>query len=120
MKNDATYTLIQARQKNIAASAITYPFRYSDDDWTDLGSLANQQYPDQNPLLRSWAQKFIAGKNTDTLSLLKDLSAGVSSRVSYERREDEGTQSPVQTPRSTWRWKCLCGPNNLSTVRRLG
>ena len=30
----------------IAASAISYPFRYSDDEWTDLGALAIQQYPD--------------------------------------------------------------------------
>ena len=29
---------------DIAASAIHYPFRYSDDDWTDLGALAVQQY----------------------------------------------------------------------------
>ncbi len=28
----------------IAASAISYPFRYSDDEWTDLGALATQQY----------------------------------------------------------------------------
>jgi len=32
-----------------------------------------------------------------TLSLLKDLSAGVSKWVSYEVREDEGTQSPSET-----------------------
>jgi hypothetical protein len=30
---------------DIAASALFYPFRYSDDDWTDLGALAIQQYP---------------------------------------------------------------------------
>lgn len=28
---------------DIAASAINYPFRYSDDDWTDLGSLTVMQ-----------------------------------------------------------------------------
>ena len=31
---------------NIAASAIVYPFDYSDDEWTDLGALAIQQYAD--------------------------------------------------------------------------
>ena len=31
---------------DIAASAIFYPFRYSDDDWIDLGALTQQQYPD--------------------------------------------------------------------------
>jgi len=59
---------------DIAASAITYPFRYSGDDWTDLGSLVIKQYPDQSLLLRNWAQGFVASEHTDTLSLLKDLS----------------------------------------------
>jgi Bacterial transglutaminase-like N-terminal region len=30
---------------SIAASAIVYPFRYSDDEWSDLGALTIQQYP---------------------------------------------------------------------------
>jgi hypothetical protein len=30
-------------------------------------------------------------------SLLKDLSAGVSGRICYQSREDEGSQSPTQT-----------------------
>jgi hypothetical protein len=32
---------------DIAASAISYPFRYSDDEWTDLGALTIAQYPDR-------------------------------------------------------------------------
>jgi transglutaminase-like putative cysteine protease len=82
---------------DIAASAIDYPFRYSDDDWTDLGALAKQQYPDSNGRLRDWARAFVRGKSTDTLSLLKDLSAGVTSWIRYQSREDEGTQPPVIT-----------------------
>ena len=31
---------------DIAASAIVYPFQYSGDEWTDLGALTIQQYPD--------------------------------------------------------------------------
>jgi len=31
---------------DIAAAAISYPFRYCDDEWTDLGALAIQQYSD--------------------------------------------------------------------------
>jgi hypothetical protein len=34
---------------------------------------------------------------TDTLALLKDLSTGVSAWISYQIREQEGTQSPTQT-----------------------
>jgi transglutaminase-like putative cysteine protease len=87
---------------DIAASAIYYPFRYSDDEWTDLGALANQQYPDPTGQLGSWARTFIRSNPTDTLSLLKDLSAAVPGRIGYQSREDEGTQSPVQTLNRGW------------------
>jgi len=87
---------------DIAASAIFYPFRYSDDDWTDLGALTIQQYPDSEGQLRGWAQAFVRGNPTDTLALLKDLSAGVSTRINYQSREDEGTQSPTQTLNRGW------------------
>ena len=63
---------------DIAASAIVYPFQYSSDEWIDLGALAIQQYPDPSGRLRDWARAFVRGNSTDTLSLLKDLCAGVS------------------------------------------
>jgi Transglutaminase-like superfamily len=78
---------------DIAASAICYPFRYSDDEWADLGALTIQQSPDAAGCLRSWAQKFGRGNPTDTLSLLKDLSVGVAEAVCYQSREDEGTNA---------------------------
>lgn len=82
---------------DMAASAISFPFRYSDNEWADLGALAVQQYPDPDGRVRSWAQGFVRSNPTDTLAMLKDLSAGVSSAISYRSREDEGTQSPVET-----------------------
>ncbi|MHC2020226.1 transglutaminase family protein [Methylobacterium sp. CM6247] len=82
---------------DIAASAALFPFRYSDDEWRDLGALAVPQYSDQEGRLQSWAQGFVACNPTDTLSLLKDLNAGVAGGVDYETRDDEGTQSPSQT-----------------------
>jgi transglutaminase-like putative cysteine protease len=82
---------------DIAASAIVYPFRYSDDEWTDLGALSARQHADPEGRLNAWARAFVRGDQTDTLALLKDLSAGVSSSVRYQSREDEGTQSPEQT-----------------------
>jgi transglutaminase-like putative cysteine protease len=82
---------------DMAASAIFYPFRYSDDDWIDLGALTVQQYPDPTGRLRDWARAFVRSDPTDTLALLKDLSGGVSKWIRYQSREDEGTQSPAQT-----------------------
>jgi transglutaminase-like putative cysteine protease len=52
------------------------------------------QHADPGGQLASWAQGFVLGNPTDTLSLLKDLSAGVSGALAYETRDDEGTQPP--------------------------
>jgi transglutaminase-like putative cysteine protease len=80
----------------IAASAVAFPFRYSDDEWIDLGGLTIRQYPDSGPL-KTWARGFVAGYPTDTLSLLQDLNIGMTNAVAYSAREDEGTQSPDET-----------------------
>jgi len=87
---------------DIAASAISYPFRYSDAEWTDLGGLASLQYSDPQERLRAWARAFVRGTSTDTLALLKDLCVGVAGQIGYQGREDEGTQSPIQTLARGW------------------
>jgi transglutaminase-like putative cysteine protease len=82
---------------DIAVSAMSYPFRYSDDEWVDLGALATPQITDGTGRLKTWALNFVCGTPTDTLSLLKDLNTGTSEAVQYQSRDDEGTQSPVET-----------------------
>ncbi|WP_180900245.1 transglutaminase family protein [Martelella soudanensis] len=79
---------------NIAVSAINYPFFYEQNEWKDLGALRDQQYPDPAKTLDRWVRGFVGG---DTLSLLKDISAGIANRHMYLSREAEGTQAPVET-----------------------
>ena len=86
----------------ITADAASYPFSYSVDDRIDLGSLANPQYPDAAGHLHDWVRDFVMGPPTDTLSLLKDISNGVSARVLYQSRETEGTQDPLETIDRGW------------------
>ena len=86
----------------VAASAIFYPFRYGEDEWTDLGALTAPQYPDPTGRLREWVQAFVRSNPTDTLSLLKDVNAGVLAWVSYQGRDEEGTQSPAHTLERGW------------------
>lgn len=81
----------------IAASAIAFPFQFTDDEWTDLGGLTAPQFPKEEQSLRALAQGFVASRRTDTLSLLKDLNAGIGGTVTYQVRADEGTQSPSET-----------------------
>lgn len=82
---------------DIGASAIFYPFRYTPDDQTDLGQLALPQHDDLSGRLQTWVQAFVRSEPTDTLVLLKDINACVLSHVAYQERDDEGTQSPVET-----------------------
>ena len=82
---------------DISVSAMSYPFRYSDDEWLDLGALATPQITGGTGRLRTWALKFVCSTPTDTLSLLKDLNSGTSEAIQYQSRDDEGTQSPAET-----------------------
>ena len=82
---------------DIAASAIVYPFRYSPDDWTNLGALTVRQHPDPEGRLATWARGVVRGPATHTLALLKDLCSAIPDAIVYQDREEEGTQTPVQT-----------------------
>ncbi|KUO55037.1 MAG: transglutaminase [Alphaproteobacteria bacterium BRH_c36] len=82
---------------DIAASAANYPFLLTEDEMADLGALRLQAYLDSEGRLRDWASGFVAGSPTDTLALLKDLSAGVAARIGYEYRENDEAQSPSIT-----------------------
>jgi transglutaminase-like putative cysteine protease len=87
---------------DIAPSAIRYPFNYSQDERIDLAALAESHYVDPSNWLAQWARGFVRGRETDTLALLKDLATGVFERISYQSREEEGTQSPLQTLERGW------------------
>ncbi|HWU60913.1 MAG TPA: transglutaminase family protein [Ensifer sp.] len=105
---------------DIAASAIHYPFAYADGDWTDLGALGVQQYEDIDGRLAAWARGFVAGSPTDTLSLLKDISLGIASSISYQSREEEGTQTPLGTLERGWGSCRDFAVLFVETVRSLG
>jgi transglutaminase-like putative cysteine protease len=79
----------------IEPAAHGYPFSYAAADLRDLGALSLADAI--APRVCQWADAFVAGVPTDTLSLLKDLNAGVLGAVAYRVRDEEGTQSPEQT-----------------------
>jgi transglutaminase-like putative cysteine protease len=82
---------------DVSASAMRYPFRYSEDEWRDLGALSMPQYPDATGRLREWVHAYVRGIPTDTLALLKDINTGIPGVVAYQSRDDEGTQSPLHS-----------------------
>ena len=82
---------------DIAASAQCYPFSYSADELLDLGALLVPQYPDPDGRLLAWAKGFVSALPTDTLALLKDINTAISAWISYQARDPEGTQAPLET-----------------------
>lgn len=81
----------------IATEALSYPFAYNDEALVDLGPFLTPQHADPTGGIASWAKGFVFGLRTDTLSLLKDINAGILDGVTYRTRDEEGTQSPAET-----------------------
>ena len=87
---------------DIATSALRYPFFYGQEERIDLGAMTTPHYRDPDGRFSAWTRGFVRGEGTDTLALLKDLAAGVAGQISYQSREEEGTQSPLQTLDRGW------------------
>ncbi len=81
----------------IAPEAHSFPFTYSPDDMAGLGALRIPEHNDPEGRMGAWAHAFVRGASTDTLSLLKDLNAGILGSVAYRVRDEEGTQTPLET-----------------------
>jgi transglutaminase-like putative cysteine protease len=81
----------------IAPEAETYPFMHSADDRSDLGRLRERHYPDPRGLVELWAKQFILETPANTFNLLATMNAAIRGSFGYHAREEEGTQSPVET-----------------------
>jgi transglutaminase-like putative cysteine protease len=81
----------------IAPEAESYPFVYSANDRSDLGRLLERHYPDPKSIVDEWVKQFVLGLPAYTLNLLAVMNAAIRGSFEYRAREEEGTQSPVET-----------------------
>src|SRR3954470_13179906 len=81
----------------IAPEAESYPFMHSADDRSDLGRLREPHYPAPPGLVDLWAKQFILETPTNTFNLLATMNAAIRGSFGYHAREEEGTQTPVET-----------------------
>ena len=81
----------------VEVGAAFYPFIYSMRDRFDLARMLDQHYLDPADRVGVWARSFVLGERTDTLALLGDLNAAIGGRLDYQSREQQGTQTPVET-----------------------
>ena len=81
----------------IDPSAESYPFVYSPNDRSDLGRLLERHYPDPRGIVDDWARRFLLGPPDYTFNLLSTMNAAIRSDFAYRAREEEGTQTPMET-----------------------
>jgi transglutaminase-like putative cysteine protease len=81
----------------IAPEVESYPFMHSADERADLGRLRERHYPDPRGVVEHWARQFVLETPTDTFNLLARMNAAIRGSFEYRAREEEGTQTPLET-----------------------
>jgi transglutaminase-like putative cysteine protease len=77
-----------------------YPFSYAADEMPDLLRSIERQYLDPGRFVDRWARIFLRDQGpTDTRELLAAMTHAINARFTYIRREEGGTQDPVETLR---------------------
>ncbi len=75
-----------------------YPFAYDGEEMPDLARSIERHFPDPSGELDRWVRRFLhQGQLTETGKLLMTLNYAIKESLSYERRLEKGTQSPLQT-----------------------
>jgi transglutaminase-like putative cysteine protease len=75
-----------------------YPFSYDAEETPDLARSIERHYADPSGELDRWVQRFLhQGRPTETGTLLMTLTYAIKEGLTYERRTERGTQSPLQT-----------------------
>ncbi|SEA00662.1 transglutaminase family protein [Variovorax sp. YR216] len=77
-------------------SAELLPFAYSVDDRFDLERYLRPHHDDPDGRLIRWAHQFLEGGN-GTRDVLARMNAYIGQNFTYAAREEEGTQTPLQT-----------------------
>ncbi|GAA4253621.1 transglutaminase family protein [Azospirillum formosense] len=84
--------------------ARSYPFSYSAEEVPDLALTTQRHYPDPDHLVDEWARQFVTlgeGGPPDTQDMLVSMTRAIKDTFTYQARDLEGTQSPVDT--LTWK-----------------
>ncbi|MBS0450423.1 MAG: transglutaminase family protein [Proteobacteria bacterium] len=75
------------------------PFAYSVQDRLDLEHYLRPHHDDPEGVLIRWAHQFLQGEQESkrTRDVLSRMNAHIGSTLTYEVRNEEGTQTPLQT-----------------------
>jgi transglutaminase-like putative cysteine protease len=79
--------------------AQTYPFKYSDGDFFNLGRGLTSHFPSAETA--TWALQFLdPSSSTGTMKILRAMTHGIRDQFTYHRRIEKGVQTPEETLRS--------------------
>lgn len=74
------------------------PFNYAAEDVSDLGRTRERHYADPDRRIDQWAKSFVTNsKAAGTLEVLTAITQAIQKQFIYARREEMGTQTPVET-----------------------
>ncbi len=102
LKITCSFTIEHAHTNNLelplAPSAEIYPFAYSVADRFDLEHYLRPHYDDPDGKLTSWSRQFLSEQGpTYTRQMLVQMNHMIRESFRYASRDEEGTQSPLQT-----------------------
>jgi transglutaminase-like putative cysteine protease len=97
-----SFTIEHAHSNNLelplSPAAEFFPFAYSVDERFDLEHYLRPHYDDPEGKLTAWARQFIRTDGpTGTRDLLVKMNQHIRDTFTYAARDEEGTQTPLQT-----------------------
>lgn len=79
-------------------SAVNYPFVYDPDSLPELSPYMAILYPRGTATLREWLEQFWKpGDQIQTIALLQNVTSHIFKTFKYQRRDEAGVQTPVET-----------------------
>lgn len=102
LKIVCSFTIEHAHSNNLelplSPSAEFFPFAYSVDERFDLEHFLRPHYDDPEGKLTAWARQFMNPEGpTGTRDLLVQMNQHIRDNFSYAARNEEGTQTPLET-----------------------
>lgn len=82
---------------SIEAFAEQLPFSYDASEMPDLARYVERQYPDPNHQVDAWVREVLASSGNNTLDVLIAITNAIKAQFTYQSRDEEGTQTPIET-----------------------
>jgi transglutaminase-like putative cysteine protease len=83
----------------LEARAQEVPVQYTPDEWDDLVMYMRPHTDDSDGSLNAWAQQFVAADQAGSLAVLQRMMDVIWGTFTYQARDADGTQLPVETLR---------------------